>query len=214
VLMTADVGTIVDVGSTFDPGVIVAVRELEDARDRDLLRRLSGGEEEAFVALFRRYAPAAKALATRIIRQSYMAEEIVQDAFLSLWKDPGSYREERGTVRSWLLSAVHHRAVDRVRREEAEHRRRSQSFDPPPPEDSDPGETVVERVDAADQRARVRSALQDIPEEQREVLERMYFDGKTQSAIADELGLPLGTVKSRTLLGMRRLRGMLLDRGR
>ena len=112
-LMTADVGTIVDVGSTFDPGVIVAVRELEDARDRDLLRRLSGGEEEAFVALFRRYAPVAKALATRIIRQSYMAEEIVQDAFLSLWKDPGSYQEERGTVRSWLLSAVHHRAVPR-----------------------------------------------------------------------------------------------------
>lgn len=192
----------------------MAVRELEEGRDRDLLRRLSRGDEEAFVALFRRYAPLAKALATRIIRQPFMAEEIVQDAFLSLWRDPGSYREDRGTVRSWLLSAVHHRAVDRVRREEAEHRRRVQSFDPPTPEDSDPGESVVERVDAADQRARVRAALQDIPAEQRAVLERMYFGGQTQTAIAEELGLPLGTVKSRTLLGMRRLRGMLIDRGR
>jgi len=192
----------------------MAVRELEEGRDRDLLRRLSRGDEEAFVALFRRYAPLAKALATRIIRQPFMAEEIVQDAFLSLWRDPGSYREDRGTVRSWLLSAVHHRAVDRVRREEAEHRRRTQSFDPPTPEDSDPGESVVERVDAADQRARVRAALQDIPAEQRAVLERMYFGGQTQTAIAEELGLPLGTVKSRTLLGMRRLRGMLIDRGR
>jgi RNA polymerase sigma-70 factor (ECF subfamily) len=192
----------------------MAVRELEDGRDRDLLRRLARGDEDAFAALFRRYGPLAKALATRIIRQPFMAEEIVQDAFLSLWKDPGSYREDRGTVRSWLLSAVHHRAVDRVRREEAEDRRRAQSFDPPPPETNDPGESVVERIDAADQRARVRAALQDIPEEQRAVLERMYFEGKTQSAIAAELGLPLGTVKSRTLLGMRRLRGMLIDRGR
>src|SRR4029079_19237953 len=99
-------------------------------RDRDLLRRLSRGDEEAFVALFRRYGPLAKALATRIIRQPFMAEEIVQDAFLSLWRDPGSYREDRGTVRSWLLSAVHHRAVDRVRREEAEHRRRAEIAQP------------------------------------------------------------------------------------
>jgi RNA polymerase sigma-70 factor (ECF subfamily) len=205
---------IAEVGTSTGRGMAMAVRELEDGRDRDLLRRLSRGDEEAFVALFRRYGPLAKALATRIIRQPFMAEEIVQDAFLSLWRDPGSYREDRGTVRSWLLSAVHHRAVDRVRREEAEHRRRAQSFDPPAPEASDPGESVVERVDAADQRARVRAALQDIPEEQRAVLERMYFEGKTQSAIAAELGLPLGTVKSRTLLGMRRLRGMLIERGR
>jgi RNA polymerase sigma-70 factor (ECF subfamily) len=196
-----------------EPGGRVAVHELDDARDHELLRRVAGGDEEAFVALYRRYGPVARALATRILRQSFMAEEIVQEAFLSLWKAPGAYREERGTVRAWLLATVHHRAVDRVRREEAEGRRRSLAVAPPPPDD-DPQETVVEAVDAAQRRERVRAALQDIPAEQREVLERMYFEGKTQSAIAAELGLPLGTVKSRTLLGMRRLRGMLVDRGR
>lgn len=194
-------------------GPSVAVRDLEDARDRELVRRLRRGDEDAFATLFRRYGPIAKALATRIIRQPFMAEEIVQEAFLALWRNPAAYREERGTVRAWLMSAVHHRSVDRVRREEA-HRRRTDALGPPATDLEDPGETVVEQTDLADQRARVRAALRDIPAEQRQVLDLMYFQGKTQSVIAEELGLPLGTVKSRTLLGMRRLRGMLVERER
>jgi len=192
-------------------GSTVAVRDLEDARDRDLVRRLRRGDEEAFAHLFRRYGPVAKALATKVIRQSFMAEEIVQEAFLALWKDPTAYREDRGTVRAWLLSAVHHRAVDRVRREEAQ-RRRADAMESQWPTAEDPGEAVVEQVDLAAQRTRVRTALREIPQEQRQILELMYFQGKTQSAISEELGLPLGTVKSRTLLGMRRLRGMLMER--
>jgi RNA polymerase sigma factor (sigma-70 family) len=187
----------------------VVVRNLEDARDRDLVRRVIQGDEEAFRDLFRRYGPMAKSLAARVVRQNFMAEEIVQEAFLSLWRSPDAYREERGTFRSWLLSTVHHRAVDLVRREEA-HRRRSQGGESESLQE-DVGEQVVEDTDLAESRVRVRAALEEIPAEQRQVLELMYFEGKTQSVIAEELDLPLGTVKSRTLLGMRRLRTLLVN---
>jgi len=187
----------------------VVVRNLEDARDRDLVRHVIQGDEEAFRDLFRRYGPMAKSLAARVVRQNFMAEEIVQEAFLSLWRSPDAYREERGTVRSWLLSTVHHRAVDLVRREEA-HRRRSQGGESESLQE-DVGEQVVEDTDLAESRVRVRAALEEIPAEQRQVLELMYFEGKTQSVIAEELALPLGTVKSRTLLGMRRLRTLLVN---
>jgi RNA polymerase sigma-70 factor (ECF subfamily) len=139
-----------------------------------------------------------------------MAEEVVQEAFLVLWRNPASYRQDRGTFRSWLMSTVHHRAVDAVRREEAQ-RRRSREWAPMEEAEEDVGTTVVEEAHLADQRARVREALGSIPQEQRKVLELMYFEGKTQTVIAEELALPLGTVKSRTLLGMRRLRTLLLE---
>jgi RNA polymerase sigma factor (sigma-70 family) len=189
----------------------VAVGSLEDARDRDLVRRVADGDEDAFRRLFRRYGPAAKSLAARVVRQAFMAEEIVQEAFLVLWRSPASYHEDRGTFRAWLMSTVHHRAVDMVRREEA-HRRRSLSVDPEDAQE-DIGQRVVEDVDLAESRIRVREALQGIPPEQRRVLEMMYFDGKTQTTIATELDLPLGTVKSRTMLGMRRLRALLAGQG-
>jgi RNA polymerase sigma factor (sigma-70 family) len=189
----------------------VVVRSREDARDRDLVRRLSMGDRDAFRSIFRRYGPAAKALALRVVRQSFLAEDIVQEAFLALWRDPRSYQEDRGTFRAWLMSAVHHRAVDLVRREEAQ-RRRSRQLGQDVVIVEDVGETVAEETDLAASRAKVRSALGEIPAEQRRVLELMYFEGKTQSMISEELRLPLGTVKSRTLLGMRRLRRLLAER--
>jgi len=186
----------------------VAVHSLEDARDRELVRRVADRDEEAFRTLFRRYGAPAKALAHRLVRQSFMAEEIVQEAFLALWRDPAAYREELGTFRAWLLSTVHHRGVDSIRREEAQRRRAANA-----PADlttvPDPEEAAVERQQLQETRTQIRRAMADLPAVQRQVLEMMYFDGKTQSAIAEELGLPLGTVKSRTLLGMRRLRGSL-----
>lgn len=190
-------------------GADVEVRSLEDARDRELVRRVAGGDEGAFRQLFRRYGPTAKGLAVRVVRQPFLAEEIVQEAFLALWKEPTSYTEERGPFRSWLLSAVHHRAVDAVRREEAQ-RRRMRASDPAL-DLIDVEEQVVDEVDLARNRVRIREALDELPSEQRDVLERMYFDGKTQSAISAETGLPLGTVKSRTLLAMRRMRTMLAE---
>jgi RNA polymerase sigma factor (sigma-70 family) len=188
----------------------VAVRSLEDARDRELVRRVVEGDEMAFRDLFNRYGPVAKSLALRVVRQPFLAEEIVQEAFLAVWRDPTAYREERGSFRAWLMSTVHHRAVDTVRREETQRKRaREEKLDTE--READVGDLVAEQVDLADSRIRVRRALDEIPPAQRKVLELMYFEGKTQTAIAQELELPLGTVKSRTLLGMRRLRGMLFE---
>jgi RNA polymerase sigma factor (sigma-70 family) len=187
---------------------VVAGPSLEDARDRDLVRQVRSGDEEAFRALFRRYGPLAKGLAHRVVRQPFLAEEIGQEAFLSLWRDPGSYQEARGTFRVWLLSTVHHGAVDVVRREEAQRRRKLEQ-QPVEAYQEDIADSVADRVDLAATRERVRAALEDIPAAQRQILEMMYFAGKSQSDIAQELGLPLGTVKSRTFLGMRRLRLLL-----
>ena len=184
----------------------MAVRSVEDARDRDLVRRVRSGDEEAFRALFRRYGPQAKGLAYRVVRQRGLAEEIVQEAFLALWRNPASYKEDRGSFRTWLLSTVHHRAVDMVRREEAQRRR---TLEQQATLEEDIADSVADRVDLVETRQRVRRALEDIPAAQRQILELMYFEGKTQAEIAAELGLPLGTVKSRTVLAMRRLRLLL-----
>ena len=185
----------------------VVTPELPDARDRDLLSRVGRGDEEAFRGLFRRYAPTAIALAERIVRRMHLAEETVQEAFLALWRNPDGYDPERGSVRAWLLSTVHHRAVDLVRREEAQRRRALEAV--PEREEPDHAAEVVEEIGARAERASVREALQQLPPDQREVIELMYFGGRSQSQIAQELDLPLGTVKSRTLLGMRRLRAAL-----
>ena len=180
--------------------------DLAEARDRELVMRIRRRDEEAFRGLFSRYAPTAKALALRVVRQSHLAEEIVQEAFLALWRNPDGYDQRRGSVRSWLMGMVHHRAVDLVRREEAHRRRAERSVSDAAKEQADHADEVVEQIDLPDERKRVRAALDELPEEQRNVLELMYFGGLSQSQIAKRTGLPLGTVKSRTLLGMRRLR--------
>jgi RNA polymerase sigma-70 factor (ECF subfamily) len=179
-------------------GATVAAGSLQDATDRDLVERVANGDEDAFRDLFRRYGTVARALALRVIRQPFLAEEITQEAFLALWRSPGSYRDDRGSVRAWLMSTVHHRAVDAIRREEAQ-RRRAQEMDPTGDVEEDIGEAIAAAV----------AALGDLPPDQRQVLQMMYFEGKSQSKIAEELALPLGTVKSRTLLGMRRLRSAI-----
>jgi RNA polymerase sigma-70 factor, ECF subfamily len=191
-------------------GAVVQPADLGEERDRHLIARIAGGDRDAFRDLFRGYAPTAMALARRVVRQHQLAEEIVQEAFLSVWKKPRGYDPARGTVRAWLMSAVHHRAVDAVRREEAQRRRAEDVLSLPDATPEDPGETVVDAVGLPEERAAVRAALQDLPAEQRRVIELMYFSGMSQSLIAQGLGLPLGTVKSRTLLGMRRLRAALV----
>jgi RNA polymerase sigma-70 factor, ECF subfamily len=183
--------------------------DVSEARDRDLLRRLLTRDEEAFRGLFGRYAPTAKALALRVVRQQHLAEEIVQEAFLAVWRNPAAYEEQRGSVKTWLMGMVHHRAVDAVRREESQRRRAEAEATMATTETVDHAEDVVAAIGAPQERAAVRTALSSLPEDQRAVLEMMYFDGLSQSQIAERNGLPLGTVKSRTLLGMRRLRSAL-----
>jgi RNA polymerase sigma factor (sigma-70 family) len=183
--------------------------ESPDARDRELVERLRHRDEDAFRGLFDRYAPTAKALALRVVRQTHLAEEIVQEAFMAVWRNPEGYDGDRGTVRAWLLGTVHHRAVDLVRREEA-HRRRAEAAVPQAYEDqADHAEDVVDAIGRPEERRIVRAALAELPDEQRRVLEMMYFDGRSQTQVAAATGLPLGTVKSRALLGMRRMRAVL-----
>jgi RNA polymerase sigma factor (sigma-70 family) len=189
----------------------VAPADVGEERDRRLIGRIAGGDRDAFRDLFRRYAPAAMALARRVVRQPHIAEEMVQEAFLSVWKNPRRYDPARGTVRAWLMTTVHHRAVDAVRSEEAQRRRSEVVESLTDAASEDPAETVVEALGLPEERAAVRRALQDLPQEQRQAIELMYFSGMSQSQIAQRLGLPLGTVKSRTLLAMRRLRAALVD---
>lgn len=179
------------------------------AHDEELLLRVEGGDDRAFRELFARYAAIANALAFRLVRQAQVAEEIVQEAFLAVWRNPERYDRTRGSVRSWLLGTVHHRAVDAVRREQAQRRRAEQAAAVAPAVEEDPVDDVVAAIDLPRDRRLVRRALSELPDEQRDVIRRMYFEGLSQSQIAERTGLPLGTVKSRTLLGMRRLRASL-----
>jgi RNA polymerase sigma factor (sigma-70 family) len=188
----------------------VAAVDLTEARDRELVRAIGRGNEEAFRELFRRYAPSAMAVARRVVGQPYLAEEAVQEGFLALWRNPSAYEEMRGSVKAWLMATVHNRAVDLVRREETQRRRAENAG----PDDTvvildDPAEKVIDEIGLPDERKAVRAALEDLPPEQRQVIELMYFDGLSQTRVAERLSLPLGTVKSRTLLGMRKLRTAL-----
>ena len=176
--------------------------------DHELIRRIAERDPGAFETLYRRYAPAAYGVAVRVLRQRALAEEIVADAFVAVWTAPEAYDPTRGPFRTFLLSLVHHRSVDAVRREQR-GRAREERTNPPPVPGEDVMEAVVEELDLADRRRRLREALSSLPEEQRRPLELMYFRGWTQSRIAEEDGVPLGTIKSRVFAGMKRLREAL-----
>lgn len=192
--------------------VVVSVRDMEDARDRELLGRVRAGDPEgaAFRELFRRNAAVAKSVALRVTRSDQLAEEAVQEGFLQLWRAPERFDEERATVRRWLLTMVHARAVDLVRREQAQ-RRRTEEVAAERAVVADPADDVIAAVARPGEAASVRAALASLPEAQRQVIELMYFRGVSQTGVADALGLPLGTVKSRALLAMRKLRTVLVE---
>jgi RNA polymerase sigma-70 factor (ECF subfamily) len=183
------------------------VSDLQDRRDRDLIDRVSGGDHGAFSELYRRYSPSAFGLAKRIVGDQTMAEEVLQEVFLSVWRRAGAFDPARGSVRSWLFAQIHHRSVDVVRREEAEKRRSRATVEPDATEED--VEDVIEESWLSARREHVRSALTNLPDEQRRVIELAYYNGLTQTQVADAMGVPLGTVKSRTLAAMRRLRQAL-----
>lgn len=183
------------------------VGDLQDRRDRDLMEQIVGGDEQAFVELYRRYSSAALGLAYRVVADSRLAEDVVQEVFSTLWMRAGTYDTARGTVRSWLLAQAHHKAVDIVRRESAERRRAQNPLIEPPRDDA--SDEVIEEAWLASRRVDVRNALAELSEEQQEVLELAYMKGMTQTQVAQEMKIPLGTVKSRTLAAMRKLHGLL-----
>ncbi|HSL12448.1 MAG TPA: sigma-70 family RNA polymerase sigma factor [Actinomycetota bacterium] len=178
--------------------------------DVALHRRLVAGDRAAFDELYGRYAKAAYGLAYRVTGgQAVSAQDIVHDAFLALWRAPDAFDERRGSFRTFFLSLVHHRAVDTIRRETRLRSRNERAANLEPLTGEDPAEGVTDAAYLAVRRREVREALGTLPPEQRQVLEMAYFDGKTQVEIAEALGIPLGTVKTRTFAALRKLRAQL-----
>jgi RNA polymerase sigma factor (sigma-70 family) len=180
-----------------------------DLEDLELHRRLMAGDRGAFDELYRRYAPAAYGLSFRLTTQQILAQDVVHDAFLALWRAPEAYDPARGPFRTFFLALVHHRAVDTIRREERLRKRTERAANLEPVHGEDVAEGVAEDSYMAGRRKEVREALWILSPEQRQVLEMAYFGGLTQVRIAEELGIPIGTVKTRTLAAMRKLRTAL-----
>lgn len=183
----------------------------EDLEDLELHRGMAARDAAAFERLFQRYSPAAYGVALRVCRQPALAQEVVSDAFLALWRAPEAFDPARGKLRTFILSLAHHRAVDTVRREERLRKRTTDPMNLDAPESEDVAEEVVEGAYLTERRVQVREALTTLPDDQRKVLELAYFGGRTQTEIAAELGIPLGTVKTRTLAAMRKLRAALQE---
>ena len=180
------------------------------AGDNELIAAVAQGEHPALLALYDRHGRMAYGLAYRILGDAGAAEEAVQDAFLRVWRRAATFDATRGGVRSWLMTIVHHCAIDGVRRragappvvaglDEIAERRAT----------PDAWSDVAQRLDSE----RVRSAVATLPGEQRRAIEMAYFDGLTHREIAERDGLPLGTVKGRLRLGLRRLHGLLAEPG-
>jgi RNA polymerase sigma-70 factor (ECF subfamily) len=182
-----------------------------DLDDLELHRRLSQGEQEAFDELYRRYGAAAYGLALRLTGQQLLAQDVVHDAFLALWRAPEAFDPARGAFRTFFLSLVHHRAVDTIRREERLRKRQERASNLQPTVDEDVAEDVVDASFMGQRRKEVREALTTLPPEQRQVIELAYFGGKTQVVIAEELQIPVGTVKTRTMAAMQKLRKALQE---
>jgi len=184
------------------------VRE-DDHLDLELHRRVADGDRAAFEELYRRYSAAAYGLALRVTGQDSLAQEVVHDAFLALWRAPEAYDPARGPFRTFFLSLVHHRAVDTVRREERLRKRAERVANLEPRLGEDVAEEVVDGAYLVVRRKEVHEALETLPPDQRKVVEMAYFGGYTQTRIAAELGIPVGTVKTRTLAAIHKLRRAL-----
>jgi RNA polymerase sigma-70 factor (ECF subfamily) len=175
--------------------------------DEELMALVAGNDAEAYEVVLERHADAAFSLAYRICGRRPLAEDIVQDAFLAVWRSGARYDRTRGSVRTWTLGIVHNRAIDALRRNGVQERRRV----------SDEGiEETLEAVERTDLQAiassaarELRGALGELPSEQRRVIELAYFGGFTHVEIASMLGAPVGTVKGRMRLGLHKLRDEL-----
>jgi RNA polymerase sigma factor (sigma-70 family) len=183
-------------------------RELAHLSDEALVALAARSEQSALAELYDRFGRPAYGLALRILRDESLAEDAVQEAFLALWRTAGRFVPERGKASTWILTLVHRRAVDIVRREE---RRRADALEQAPEPESH--EAVDEEAWLRLQRERVQEALRKLPDQQREAIELAYYGGFTQSELAERLGQPLGTIKSRMFGGLARLRELLGEPG-
>lgn len=187
-------------------------RGVEHARDSDeqLVHTLADGDAKALGVLWDRHARPVYSLALRMLRDRGWAEEIAQDVFVRLWSNPRMYDAARGDLRRWLLTVTHHAAVDGLR-----GRRGTAVVRDAGPEGlefvSQRGEDPADSAWKSLRAESVRAAILDLPSAQREVMELVYFDGLTQAEAAQRTGQPLGTVKSRVRMGLRKLRDSLSE---
>lgn len=184
--------------------------EPPEATDEALLDAITARDDRALAALYDRYGGLAFALAYRILGDRGAAEDVVQDVFLSVWRRAGSFQTGRGSVRTWLLSIVHHRAIDRLRGTTGRARQDA------PLDEVDrvvSAEDPWREVSTTLQREVLKRGLATLPDTQRETIELAYFGGYTQNEIAQRMAVPLGTVKGRMRIGLQKLRGVLMGAG-
>ncbi|MER3486801.1 MAG: RNA polymerase subunit sigma-24 [Chloroflexota bacterium] len=189
--------------------------DLTKASDAELIARASEGDARALEILYDRYARVVYSFALRIVGDPSLAEELLQEVFFRAWQQGGAFRASRGSFITWLLSITHNLAIDELRK----RRRRPQRADNNTteeaeqllPEMPDESQDVEEEVWLASLRDRIADALAALPPTQREAIELAYFQGLTQREIAEHLGEPLGTIKTRMRLGMQKLREQLSD---
>jgi len=181
-----------------------ARRDLRSLADEDLMELVRDGDARAFEVVFDRHGGAAFSLAYRMCGSRARAEDVVQEAFVSLWRSGCRYDRTRGSVRSWILSTVHNRAIDSFRRESARH---GQDVHDDRLAELVPASASTEtEVQQRDDAHRVRTALSELPADQRQVIELACFGGFTHTQISEMLELPAGTVKGRMRLGLAKLR--------
>ena len=182
-------------------------RDLAHLSDEALVALMARSDETALAELYDRYGRVAFGLALRMLRDEALAEDAVQEGFLAVWRAAARFVPERGKASTWILTLVHRRAVDIVRREE---RRRAEPLESESrPDPSDPSGSAEDAAWLGFERDRVQAALRALPDTQRETIELAYYGGFTQTELAERLGQPVGTIKSRMFTGLARLRELL-----
>jgi RNA polymerase sigma-70 factor, ECF subfamily len=184
-------------------------QDIRDLADEEVMQLVQRGDPRAFELLYDRHGGAAYSLAYRMVGRQGAAEDVVQEALLSIWRSRLRYDQTRGSVRTWILGIVHNRAIDGLRRM-AVHDRRREPLDIVE-ERHETGERTDVEVARREEARSVRGALETLPAEQRRTLELAYFGGFTQTQIAELLDEPVGTVKGRMRLGLEKMRRELVE---
>jgi RNA polymerase sigma-70 factor (ECF subfamily) len=181
--------------------------ELLELADEDLMQLVRRGDDRAFGIVYDRHASASFSLAYRMTGARIAAEDVVQEAFLSLWRSSARYDRSRGSVRTWILGIVHNRAIDALRRSVVHDKRRAS--DEGIEERFEAKERTDVEVARRDEAREVRTALKTLPADQQKVIELAYFGGFTHTEIASMLETPIGTIKGRMRLGLEKMRHQL-----